>query len=94
MNRLESLPDDIQYKIYHEVHKLNSKHLFEEIKTRDFWDRVGTCYSILEMTKLLYDLDMTQEELTEYYYCLDWLYGKRQNIKMEDLFENKYYRIY
>lgn len=94
MNRLESLPDDIQDKIYHEVHKLNSEHLFKEINTRYFGDRVGKCYSILEMTQLLYNLDMTQEELTEYYYCLDWLDGKRLNITMEDIFENKYYRIY
>jgi hypothetical protein len=94
MNFFYDLPDEIQEKIYHEAHKINSKDLFKEIKTIDFWNRDDTCYAILEMTKLLYKLDATQEERGDYYYCLDWIDGKRLNITMEDIFENKYYRMY
>ena len=88
MNFFYDLPDEIQEKIYHEAHKINSKDLFKEIKTIDFWNRDDTCYAILEMTKLLYKLDATQEERGDYYYCLDWIDGKRLNITMEDIFEN------
>lgn len=94
MNFFYDLPCDIQDKIYHEVHKLNSKDLFKKIQSIDFWQRDDVCFSILSMTKLLYNLGATRKELRDYYFCLDWLDGKRLNITMEDIFENKYYQIY
>lgn len=94
MNRFESLPDDIQEKIYFEVHKLKCKDTFKKIRSIDFWNRDDVGYSILAMTNLLYQLSATQREIRDYYFCLDWIDGKRLNITIEDFFENKYYRIY
>jgi hypothetical protein len=94
MNRFDSLPDDIQEKIYHEVHKLNSKDLFIKIKKIEFWQRRHP--AIRGMTNLLYHLGASKKELKDYFFCLDWLNGIRLNITgvvmMDDnLYHNVYY---
>jgi hypothetical protein len=94
MNRFESLPDDIQEKIYFEVHKLKCKDTFEKINSIDFWRRDDVGFAILSMTNLLYYLGATQKELQDYFSCLDWLDGKRLNITMEDMANNLYYNVY
>ena len=94
MNRFESLPDDIQEKIYFEVHKLKCKDTFKKIRSIDFWHRDDVGYAILSMTNLLYHLDATKKELRDYYFCLDWLDGKRLNITIEDIQDNLYYNVY
>lgn len=94
MNRFESLPDDIQEKIYKHRHELQSKATFRKIHSIDFWKRDDVGYAILAMTNLLYNLDATQKELRDYYFCLDWLDGKKLNITMEDMYNNLYYNVY
>jgi hypothetical protein len=94
MNRFESLPDDIQEKIYFEVHKLKCKDTFKKINSVDFWRRDDRGFAILSMTNLLYFLGASKNELKDYFFCLDWLGGKRLNITMEDMIKNKYYDVY
>ncbi len=94
MNHFESLPDDIQDKIYFEVHKLKCKDTFKKIRSIDFWHRDDVGYSILAMTNLLYQYGATQREIRDYYFCLDWIDGKILNITIEHVFENKYYHVY
>lgn len=94
MNRLELLPEELQEQIFFEAHKLKSKDTFEKIKKIDFWQRDDIGYSIIAMTNLLYNLGATQKELRDYYFCLDWLDGKRLNITIEDIEDNLYYNVY
>jgi hypothetical protein len=94
MNLFESLPDDLQENIYLHVHKLNFKNTLKKIKCIDFWGRDEVGYAILSMTNLLYNLNATQKELKDYFFCIDWLDGKKLNITMEDMMENKYYDVY
>lgn len=94
MSRIDILPDDIQEKIYFEVHKLKCKDTFEKINSIDFWHREDVGYALLSMTDLLYYLGASQNELRDYFFCLDWLDGKRLNITMEDMAYNLYYNVY
>jgi len=94
MNFFYDLPDDIIEKIYKCTHELQSKETFRKIQSIDFWRRDDVGYAILEMTNLLYHLCATREEIRDYYFCLDWLDGKRLYITMEDMIENKYYHVY
>ena len=94
MNRLELLPEELQEQIFFEVHKIQSKDTFEKIKKIDFWQRDDIGFAILAMTNLLYHLGATQKELRDYYFCLDWLDGKRLNITIEDIEDNLYYNVY
>lgn len=104
MNFFYDLPDEIQEKIYFEAHKLNSKDLFKQIKKIDFWkQRVTPCpcrqdppdiYIDLEMTKLLYTLGATQEELREYYCARDWLCACWGIDGSRPDFENKYIKVW
>ena len=94
MNRLELLPEELQEQIFFEAHKIQSKDTFEKIKKIDFWQRDDIGFAILAMTNLLYDLGATQKELRDYYFCLDWLDGKRLNITIEDIEDNLYYNVY
>ena len=94
MNFFYDLPDDIQEQIFFEVHRLQSKDTLEKIKKIDFWRRDDIGYAILSMTNLLYSLGASKNELQDYFFCLDWLHGKRLNITMEDMIENKYYDVY
>lgn len=94
MNRFENLPDEIQDKIYFEVHKLKFKNTFKKIHSIDFWIRDDVGYAILSMTNLLYNLGASKKELKDYFFCLDWLDGKRLNITMEDMDNNVYYNVY
>ena len=94
MNFFYDLPDDIQEKIYFEAHKLNSKAIIKKINSIDFWRRDDVGFAILSMTNLLYYLGATQKELQDYFFCLDWLDGKRLNITMEDMDNNLYYNVY
>jgi len=94
MNFFYDLPDELQDKIYFEAHKLNSKDTFEKIKKIDFWIRDDVGFAIMSMTNLLYYLGATQKELRDYYFCLDWLDGKKLNITTEDMDNNLYYNVY
>lgn len=94
MNFFYDLPDDIQEQIFFEAHKLQSKDTLEKIKKIDFWRRDDIGYATLAMTNLLYSLGAAKNELQDYFFCLDWLDGKRLNITMEDMIENKYYDVY
>jgi hypothetical protein len=94
MNFFYDLPDELQDKIYFEAHKLNSKDTFEKIKKIDFWIRDDVGFAIMSMTNLLYYLGATQKELRDYYFCLDWLDGKKLNITTEDMDGNLYYNVY
>jgi hypothetical protein len=94
MNFFYDLPDDLQEKIHKHTHKLKSKDTFEKIKKIDFWQRDDIGFAILAMTNLLYHLGATQKELRDYYFCLDWLDGKRLNITIEDIEDNLYYNVY
>lgn len=94
MNFFYDLPDDIREKIYKCAHKLNSKDTFEKIKKIDFWIRDDVGFAIMSMTNLLYYLGATQKELRDYYFCLDWLDGKKLNITSEDMEDNLYYNVY
>ncbi len=94
MNRLELLPEELQEQIFFEAHKIQSKDTFKKIKKIDFWQRDDIGFAILAMTNLLYHLGATQKELRDYYFCLDWLDGKRLNITIEDIEDNLYYNVY
>ena len=94
MNRLELLPEELQEQIFFEAHKLKSKETFKKIKKIDFWRRDDVGFAILGMTNLLYNLGAPQKELRDYFFCLDWLDGKRLNITMEDMDNNLYYNVY
>lgn len=94
MNFFYDLPEELQDKIYECAHKLNSKDTFEKIKKIDFWRRDDVGFAIMSMTNLLYNLGAPKNELQDYFFCLDWLDGKRLNITMEDMIENKYYDVY
>ncbi len=94
MNFFYDLPCDIQEQIFFEAHKLKSKDTFEKIKKIDFWRRDDIGFAILSMTNLLYYLGAAQKELRDYYFCLDWLDGKKLNITMEDMADNLYYNVY
>ena len=94
MNYFYDLPDDLQEKIYKHIHEIQSKNTFEKIKKIDFWRRDDIGFAILAMTNLLYHLGATQKELRDYYFCLDWLDGKRLNITIEDIEDNLYYNVY
>ena len=94
MNFFYDLPDELQDFIHREAHKIKFKDISEKIKKIDFWHRDDVGYAILSMTNLLYHLGASRKELRDYYFCLDWLDGKRLNITMEDMIENKYYDVY
>lgn len=94
MNHFYDLPDDLQEKIYKHTHKIQSKDTFEKIKKIDFWQRDDIGYAILLMTKLLYLRRASKKELKDYYFCLDWLDGKKLNITIEDMDNNLYYNVY
>ena len=94
MNFFYDLPDDLQEKIYKHTHEIQSIDAFEKIKKIDFWQRDDIGFAILAMTNLLYDLGATQKEIRDYYFCLDWLDGKRLNITIEDIEDNLYYNVY
>jgi hypothetical protein len=91
-NYFESLPDDLQDKIYRHTHELQSKEIFKKIQLIDFWKRDD--WLLLSMNDLLYNLGATKMELRDYYFCLDWLDGRKLDIEMEDIIENKYYNIW
>lgn len=94
MNRLESLPDELQEKIYKCAHYLKFKDTLTEIEKIDFWYRNSMIHSINTMTNLLYVFGATREEREEYFMCMDWLYGRKFNITFEELEHNLYYNIY
>jgi hypothetical protein len=94
MNFFYDLPDDLQEKIYKHTHEIQSNNTFGKIKKIDFWRRDDGGYSILSMTRYLYDTDVSQKELRDYYFCLDWLDGKKLNITIEDIDDNLYYHVY
>ena len=94
MNFFYDLPDELQDFIHREAHKIKFKDTVGKIKKIDFWQRDDIGIAILSMTNLLYHLGASQKELRDYYFCLDWLDGKRLNITIEDIEDNLYYNVY
>ncbi len=94
MNFFYDLPQDIQDKIHKHAHELQSNETFRKIQSIDFWQRGDVGHAIVAMTNLLYHLSASQKELQDYYFCLDWLDGKRQGITVEDMKDNLYYNAY
>lgn len=89
MNRIDLLPDDIIDNIYYESHKKMSIHFLGDIKGVDT-NRFSPESLFLE----LFDSDMSNDEVREFYKCLDWLDGKKLNITREYINGNKYYNLY
>lgn len=91
MNLFYDLPDEIQEKIYFEVHKIKIKDVLIGIKRINWWrGRNGNVFLI--MSSLLYNNGATQRELDEYFTLIDWLDQKDKSITYEDIQENKYYQ--
>ena len=91
MNLFYDLPDEIQEKIYFEVHKIKIKDVLIGIKRINWWKgRNGNVFLI--MSSLLYNNGATQRELDEYFTLIDWLDQKDKSITYEDIQENKYYQ--
>jgi hypothetical protein len=94
MNRLEYLPDELQEKIYYETHKLKCKDVFEDIKE---FKHKQICYNYdcyLIMIETLYNSEMSQKELGDYFVALDRINGKTFDTMIEVLIVNKYYNLY
>ena len=89
MNRIDLLPDDIIDNIYYESHKKISVLVLNDIKEIDT-NRFSPESLFLE----LFDSDMSNDEVHEFYKCLDWLDGKKLNITREYITGNKYYNLY
>lgn len=94
MNFFYDLPEDIIEKIFKCAHEMKLKKSLDIIKTIDFWKRDDVGFAISLMTRSFYNLGGTKKELQDYFFCLDWLDGKRLNVYAEDMLENKYYDIY
>ena len=94
MNRLEYLPDELQEKIYYETHKLKCKDVFEDIKEfkQKQIDYNDDCYLI--MIEALYNGEMSQKELGDYFVALDRINGKTFDTMFEVLIVNKYYNLF
>lgn len=94
MNRLEYLPDELQEKIYYETHQLKCKDVFEDIKEFKH-KKIGyndNCYLI--MIEALYNSEMSQKELGDYFVALDRINGKTFDTMFEVLIVNKYYNLF
>lgn len=89
MNHFYDLPEELQEKIYLEAHFMKFCVVIDELTSSQ--PGSGVEYS---MQNCLYNTNMDKKEIENYFFCLDWLDGKRLNITLEDVFENKYYRIY
>ena len=37
---------------------------------------------------------MDIKELEDYFFCIDWLEGKKLDIRMEDIYNNPYYKVF
>lgn len=93
MNRLESLPYEIQDKIYFEAHKIKYNDVSNEIKHINLWkERNGNVF--LALSVFLHENGATQKELDEYFTLIDWLDNKDKTITFKDIQENKYYRVF
>jgi len=93
MNYYELLPEELQDKIYYETHKLTYKYVFVDIKEfrSKQIDYHHDCY--LTMTETLYNSDMSQKELGDYFVALDRINGKTFTT-IDVLIINKYYNLF
>jgi len=94
MNRFEILPEELQNKIYYETHKQMMSEVFEEIKDVDkrHQDHFLGDLNVV-MSNELYNSDMSINEISHYFECMDCLAG-RVNADYKNLGSNKYYGIY
>tara|TARA_B110000902_G_scaffold248660_1_gene306043 strand:+ start:323 stop:682 length:360 start_codon:yes stop_codon:yes gene_type:complete len=94
MNLFYNLPDDLQEKIYRYAHLDNFIPVLieiENIKHTQLTVTEGGDYAIKES---LYNSKMDIKELEDYFFCIDWLEGKKLDIRMEDIYNNPYYKVF
>lgn len=90
MNFFESLPDEIQEKIYKCAHELKMKETLDILKTVELENERSPEFLYRE----LFDSDMTNKEVHMFYNFLDWLDGKNLYVRHEYFDGNKYMEIY
>jgi hypothetical protein len=89
MNYFYDLPEELQEKIHFECHL--GKFCNVAIELVNETPIRGAEYS---MQYCLYNTTMDKKELRDYFFCLDWLDGKKLKITSEDMEHNVYYNVF
>ena len=89
MNFFYDLSEELQEKIHFECHL--GKFCDVAIELVSETPIRGAEYS---MQYCLYNTTMDKKELRDYFFCLDWLDGKKLKITSEDMEHNVYYNVF